>query len=121
MSNKPYIDIRNIERVFSDANMKKKQETFAQRVAFDMRKYVPEDEGTLRDSEPISSDYGKGNLIWNTPYAKNVLNADSVLKVKNPNAQPQWPEYAKSKHMDSWKQYADKLLGGSITIGGIDD
>ena len=114
------VDIGKIEKQFSENSLKAKQEAFASRVAFDMRKHVPEDEGTLRDSEPMNSDYANGQIIWNTPYAKIVLNADHVKTVKNKNARPQWPEVTKQEKLQDWKSFAGKLMSGndSITIGG---
>lgn len=49
---------------------RERQEEAAMRAALMMRRYVPEDEGTLRSSEPMSSRYAAGLLVWNTPYAQ---------------------------------------------------
>lgn len=113
------VDISSIEKEFSDKSLKSKQAAFASRVALDMRKHVPEDEGTLRDSEPLNSDYENGQIIWNTPYAKIVLNADHVLTVKNHSATPQWPEVTKAEKLQDWKAFAAALMNGngSMTIG----
>lgn len=105
------VDISDIEKKFSEEALKKKQAAFAQRVAFDMRKHVPVDEGTLRDSEPINSDYQNGQIIWNTPYAQYVMNADSVRTTKNKDAVPNWPEYTKSEKLKSWKEFAAQIMG----------
>lgn len=114
------VDISGIEKAFSESNLKKKQAAFASRVALDMRKHVPEDEGTLRDSEPMNSDYENGQIIWNTPYAKIVLNADHVLTTKNKNATPQWPEVTKQEKLQDWKAFAAALMQGndSVSVGG---
>ncbi len=114
------IDLSGIEKRFSEASMKPKQAAFAQRVAFDCRRHVPVDEGTLRDSEPLSSDYRGGKVIWNTPYAKKVYNADSVRTTKNPQATPHWAEVAKQEKLDSWKKFAAALCGNdSVTVEGV--
>ena len=63
------VDLSGAEARFSEAAHKKRQVVMAERAAFMMRKYVPVEESTLRDSEPLSSDYEAGRLIWNTPYA----------------------------------------------------
>lgn len=113
------VDISKIEKRFSPSGLKAKQAAFAQRVAFDMREHVPVDEGTLRDSEPLTSDYPNGKIIWNTPYAKDVLNADSVRTKKNPKAAPHWPEVTKTEKLESWKKFAAAIIGNDdITIGG---
>ena len=116
---KTTIDLKGLEKRFSDSSLKAKQEAFASRVAFDMRKHVPEDSGALRDSEPLNSDYANGQIVWNTPYAKRVLNADHVRTVKNKNARPQWPEVTKQEKMQDWRDFAEKLIGDDhVTVGG---
>ncbi len=115
------IDIAALEKRFSSSALKANQAAFAQRVAFDMRKHVPVDEGTLRDSEPISSDYENGQIIWNTPYAQHVLNADSVRTIKNPRATPQWPEVTKAEKLSEWRKLAANLVGSDgVSVGGIE-
>lgn len=116
------IDLGGIEKKFSPQALKAKQAVFAQRVGNDMNKHCPVDEGTLRDSMTESSDFENGQIIWNTPYAKRMLNADSVRKTKNTNAQPQWPEFTKGERLGDWKTMAAELLGHdtNVTIGGTD-
>jgi len=125
MASKPSIDIdlSGIEKKFSPEELKKKQAAFAHRVGFDMNKHCPVDEGTLRDSMPVSSDFENGQLVWDTPYAKRVMNADTVRTVKNPEARPQWPEYTKSERLGEWRKFAASLLGDGTTVrvGALDD
>lgn len=111
------VDLSAIERKFSGEQLRAKRAAFAHRVGFDMNKRCPVDEGTLRDSMPVSSDFDNGMVIWDTPYAKDVLNADSVRTVKNPNACPQWPEAVKGEKLGDWKDMAAKMLaGGSASV-----
>ena len=63
------LNIKGIEKLADPAEAKKRQEEYAMRVAFVMRKYVTRDENTLRASEPLNSKYAEGLLIWSTPYA----------------------------------------------------
>lgn len=63
------INLAGIDRMLSATEVRKRQEEYAMRAAFLMRKYVPCDENTLRASEPLNSNYADGRLIWNTPYA----------------------------------------------------
>lgn len=124
MASKPSIDIdlSGIEKRFSPQALKAKQAVFAHRVGFDMNKHCPVDEGALRDSMPVSSDYESGQLVWDTPYAKRVMNADTVRTVKNPEARPQWPEYAKSERLGEWRKLAANLLGSDkARVGALDD
>lgn len=123
MGAKVDVDLSGLEKKFSESSLRAKQAVFAQRVAFDMRKHVPVDEGTLRDSEPMSSNYEQGHIIWNPPYAERVYEADSVRTTKNHQAKPHWADYTKEKKMDDWREFAAALLSGdsdniSMTIGG---
>lgn len=123
MSRKPTItvDLKAVEKRFSASELKKKQAVFAQRVGFDMNKHCPEDEGELKGSMDKASHYEAGQIVWDTPYAKDVYNADSVRTEKNPHAAPHWAEVAKAEKMESWRTMAGKLFGkdsGSMTIGG---
>lgn len=106
------VDLSGIERMFSPSQLKAKQEAFAERVAFEMRDYVPRDEGTLQDSEALASDYAAGRIEWGTPYAQHVhdLPQASIRKAKNPNARSHWPEEAKKERMGAWSQFAQKLM-----------
>jgi len=114
------LNLQGVEKKLGQAAMKPKQAAFAKRVALDMREHVPVDEGTLRDSEPMSSDYEGGKLVWNTPYAKRVYNADSVRRTKNPKASPHWAEVTKQEKLPNWKKFAAGLLSGdgNVTVGG---
>ena len=104
-------DLSGIERRFSAQALQAKQAAFARRVAFDMRDKVPVDTGALRDSEPVSSDYENGLIVWNTPYAQDVYNADRVRTVRNPNAVPHWAEASKAEKLGDWEAFAAALLG----------
>lgn len=106
------IDLSGIEHRFSPEQMRAKQETFAERVAFEMQDYVPRDEDTLQDSEALASDYASGHIEWSTPYAQRVhdLPQSSIRKTKNPNARSHWPEEAKNERMGAWNEFAHKLM-----------
>lgn len=106
------VDLSGIERRFSPEQMRAKQEAFASRVAFEMRDYVPRDEGTLQDSEPMASDYADGHIEWDTPYAQRVYNLpqSSIRKVKNPNARSHWGDEAKGERMGAWEEFARRLM-----------
>ncbi|WP_158096155.1 minor capsid protein [Olsenella sp. An188] len=106
------IDLSGLQRRFSPERLREKQEAFAERVAFEMRDYVPEDQGTLKGSETLASDYASGSIEWATPYAQHVhdLPQSSIRKTKNPNARSHWPEEAKRERMSAWNAFAHKLL-----------
>lgn len=106
------VDLSGLERRLGADQLKAKQAAFAKRVAFEIGNYVPEELGTLKGSEPLSSDYENGIIEWNTPYAQRVhdLPQSSIKKTENPNARSHWPEEAKRERMDSWQEFARKLL-----------
>lgn len=110
MKPKINVDISGIEKRFSDQQLRAKQAVFAQRVGFDMNKRCPEDSGTLKRSMDPNSNYEGGLIVWNTPYAKEILNADSVRTVKNPHATPNWPEATKQERLKDWRVMANALL-----------
>lgn len=58
-----------IDLCTSSAEQRRRQDLYARRAAFMMRKYVPVRESILRSSEPVSSDYAAGILTWSMPYA----------------------------------------------------
>lgn len=104
------VDLSGMEERFSDTALEQAQELFTESVAFRMRKRVPVDEGQLRDSEPLASDYKRGLIIWDAPYAQKVYNADSVRTVKNPDASPQWAEATKAAEIDDIRKDAAAIL-----------
>lgn len=112
MSAGTVVDLSKLERRFSKSALVGKQRAFARRVAFEIRGFVPLDEGTLRDSEPLSSDYETGLIVWQTPYAQHVhdLPQSSINTAKNPNARSHWPEEAKREREGAWQEFARKLL-----------
>ena len=54
--------------------------------------FVPEDQGTLKDSALIASRPQDGLAIWDTPYAKRRYYTGTPSKDKNQNASLQWVE-----------------------------
>lgn len=113
------LDLSKLEEKFSEDELRAKQAIFAERVAADMNKHCPEDEGTLRDSMKISSNFEEGLIVWNTPYAKDVLERDYVRCVKNPEALPHWPEATKEEKLEDWKDLASRLLDNADTNIGV--
>lgn len=113
------VDLSSLGERISPEKLRAKQAVFAHRVGSDMNERCPVDEGTLRDSMPVSSDFENGLIIWNTPYAREVLNADSVRTVKNPRACPQWPEAVKAERLEAWRKMAASLVAaGTADVEG---
>ena len=58
-----------IDSLASETAHRRRQTEYAMRAAFLCRQYVPQEEGYLRNSQPMASDYAQGILTWSTPYA----------------------------------------------------
>lgn len=74
----------------------------------DSNNYARRQSGDLIRSSLIATDYRKGILVWNTPYAKKVYWIGTPLKNKNPKARLMWAHHAKSKHNKEWLKIAQR-------------
>jgi hypothetical protein len=74
----------------------------------DSNKYCRQQSGDLIRSSLISTDYEKGLLVWNTPYAKRVYWTGNPLTNKNPHARLMWADYAKAVHNKEWLKIAQR-------------
>lgn len=104
------INTPQIDSLLSPSAQKKRQEEYAMRVAFVMRKYVPRDENTLRASEPLNSKYTAGLLIWNTPYAARQYSVP--MAHTTPGTCDHWDEAIARNDMPDLIRYAESLFGG---------
>lgn len=106
------VDLSKLQARFSRDALAKKQEEFAKRVEFEIRDYVPLEEGQLRDSAADASNYASGEIEWDTPYAQRVydLPQSSIRTAVNPNAKSAWAEVAKKDRMAAWEDYAHELM-----------
>lgn len=105
-----FINVPQIDNLLSQSAQKKRQEEYAMRVAFVMRKYVPRDENTLRASEPMNSKYSDGLLIWNTPYAARQYSVP--MSHTTSGTCDHWDEAVARNDMPSLIKYAESLYGG---------
>ncbi|MRG87003.1 minor capsid protein [Salinibacillus xinjiangensis] len=82
-----------------------------EQVLKDSNFYIPKNEGTLEESGVIHSQplRGKGEVVWNTPYARRLYYNPQYdfSKDKNPEARGLWFEHAKSQHLKEWLEVAD--------------
>lgn len=86
---------------------RERQEEAARRAALMMRKYVPVDETTLRSSEPISSRYAAGLLIWNTPYADRQYSVP--MRHTEPGVCDHWDEAWARNDMPAYLAYVARM------------
>lgn len=104
------VSLRGIERMVSRAEAERRQEEYAMRCALAMRRYVPIEEGTLRGSEPLSSDYRRGVLTWNTPYAARHYYVP--MRHAEPGTTDHWDEECGRNDMPALLSFAETLYRG---------
>ena len=73
-----------------------------------MREYVPVEEGTLRGSAKLNSEFAAGELVWNTPYAARHYYVP--MNHTEAGTTDHWDEAFWSEHAEDMKAYAAKLL-----------
>lgn len=103
-----HLDTSGFDHVINEHDQR--QTEYAMRAAFLCRSYVPEEESTLRNSEPMNSRYAKGLLIWNTPYA----NYQYFVPMKHSRAGTcdHWDEKCWQEHGPELLDYARRLIEG---------
>ena len=79
-----------------------------QQVLKDSNFYCRQDQGTLIASSQIASQPQKGQIVWDTPYAKRVYYTGTPCTDINPNASLMWYEQAKRRNHDAWLKLAEK-------------
>lgn len=81
----------------------------------DTEKYVPFKTGILAKSAVTGSNMGKGLIIYNTPYARNLYYGSTYNfnKNKHPQAQSGWFEVSKSVNLTKWLNGVKKIGGGN--------
>ena len=92
------------------AASEKAQETISKVALADCNEFVREDQGTLKQSSYAASDHKKGNLVWNTPYAKRVYYTGTVSKAVNSQAALRWAHKAAQKYQKDWGKAGDKAM-----------
>lgn len=83
----------------------------AQEIRDDCNDYCKEAEGYLKASSMSHSVLEKGQIIWQTPYARRQYwEIRTAHKDVNPKATWKWCEAAKSACKGKWQIQAQKLL-----------
>lgn len=75
---------------------------------------VPMDTGTLKNSAPLASKIGKGELIWQARYAKRMYYNPqyNFQKTHHPQAGGRWGERMIAANLQHLQQFAEGALGG---------
>ena len=77
----------------------------------DCNQYCKEDTGALIQSSLIHSEPSRGQLIWQTPYARRQYwEIRTAYADVNPHASWKWCEVAKRLHLSQWERQAQKLF-----------
>ena len=104
----------DVNKILGKINKAKEHTTeiLTNEVLKDTNVYVPADEWKTRDSSLSASDFKKGIIRYNTPYAKRLYYDASlnISKKPNPNARGLWFEEAKSINKEKWNRIAKKLF-----------
>lgn len=90
------------------AKAERTQMILDQQIVKDSNFYAPFADGLLIGSSLIASEFGKGKLVWDTPYARKLYwNPEYNFSTdKNSKAGGKWFERAKSEHLSEWLQIA---------------
>lgn len=83
-------------------------EKAAWEILADCNEYCKQDQGTLIMSSMIHSQFNKGRLIWDTPYAKRQY--WEIKTSLTPGRTWKWCETAKKKHGDRWRRLTERAM-----------
>lgn len=73
---------------------------------------VPMDSGTLKNAAPLASKIGKGELVWQAPYAKRMYYNPQYHFRGAPQRGGRWGERMIAANLQHLQQFAEGALGG---------
>lgn len=76
----------------------------------DANYYCRKDSGTLIESSQIASRPEKGELIWNTEYARTMYYSGVPSKDVNQNAELMWAHKAYSEHHKDYEEILERAI-----------
>ena len=78
----------------------------------DCNQYVKWDSGELKSSSETATDFKRGIMRWQTPYARRQYwEIRTAYQDVNPRATWKWVHVAKSKYQAKWARQAARLMG----------
>lgn len=89
-------------------------EMLANELLKDANYYAREDTGELIRSSIRASNIKKGELIWDTPYAKRVYYTGFPAKDRNPNASLLWAEKASKENSKKYIRMLEKIVESEV-------
>ena len=81
-------------------------------ILFDCNQYCKEDQSTLIASSWVHSHPERGELVWQTPYAKRQY--WEIKTSLTPGRTWKWCETAKKKHLEEWQRMAQKGMSENL-------
>ena len=93
------------------ANWKKYLPQITALIRENANRYVRVDRGRLRGSSYTASNLAKGEIVWDTPYARRVYYTGHPSTDVNPQASLLWCEVAKQRHAKEWAKAVEKGVG----------
>lgn len=82
----------------------------AEQALADCNYFARRDQGTMIESSETASNLKKGNLVWDTSYAKKAYYTGTPSKDNNPNASLMWCEKAQAEFGEDWNKIAQKIF-----------
>ena len=84
----------------------------SEQVLNDCNMYCKEDRSTLIASSWVHSHPERGELVWQTPYAKRQY--WEIKTSLTPGRTWKWCETAKKKHLEEWQRMAQKGMSENL-------
>ena len=116
MSNNMKWDVNNLQVLSMMTDVwERSRSRLASVILADIRPFVKYDDGDLDKSAETASDFDKGKLVWNTPYAHYQWNLEAVKTLtKHPQASPRWTEKAENQCFEDWKRQGQKIYAEEL-------
>lgn len=102
-----YIDPHHCEAKVSGA-WNKGLYALSSQILGDCNQYVKVDTHAMEGTSYVQSELGKGQLVWDTPYAKRQYWA--IRTSLTPGRTWKWCQTAKNSHLSDWRRIAEKGL-----------
>lgn len=95
-----------------EKSMERGQKILDDKVLKDSNFYIPADTWNARDSGTMHTKIGSGQVVWQTPYIREIYYNPNknFSKDKNPNAQGLWFEVAKAEKLKDWLKDTERQV-----------
>ena len=97
-----------------DSLSEKARYLLSSQILADANKHAREDTGELIRSSQRASDLPKGQLVWDTDYARKVYFYGTPSHDKNPDAELMWVTVARDRYSKDWMVVFENLARKEI-------